>query len=582
MTDEVFDLIIRGGFVIDGTGLSRRRVDVGIRNGRVAALAHLDGARATQEIDATGMIVAPGIVDPHTHYDPQITFDPYATMSCFHGVTTVLAGNCGFSAAPVRKDDREFLTDIFASVEDMNPIALSGVPWDNFETFPEYLGSLKGKLGVNFACYVGHSNIRRWVMGDGAYDREATPEEIGAMQAIVDDAMAAGAAGLSSSAAATHLDIKGRPVPSRRAGRAELLALSEAAGRRRPGTICYLPASAIGGMTQDDYDLLLGIGAASGVPVVIQGIGGRSKVDVPTAGWEAASRFLDEANARGTPVYSLLISRPFDRTLEIGPNNGHYKACFAFHELLNLPDDERRAALRDPAWRDRVREAVENCNRDPAKGTTLPAPQWRDVYVVQVAEERNRPIEGSSIAALAAERGVAPMDALLDLALDEDLRTTFRWRTESPEWAEAVDAAQGHPNMVVGMSDGGAHLPKDDGADWSSYFLRSWVLDRKRWTLEEGIRQITQVPAAMLGFADRGTLRVGGWADIMIFDPETIGPWRKEFVRDLPGNIGRWKALGTGVKATMVNGAPIVLDGKPTGAMPGHVVAPGAPVDTAA
>ena len=581
MTSHNFDLIIRGGLVIDGTGLPRRRIDVGVKDGRVAALGHLADATGEQEIDATGMIVAPGIVDPHTHYDPQITFDPYATMSCFHGVTTVLAGNCGFSAAPVRKDDREFLTDIFASVEDMNPIALSGVPWDNFETFPEYLASLKGKLGVNFACYVGHSNIRRWVMGEGAYDRDATAEEIAAMQAIVDDAVQAGAAGLSSSAAPTHLDIKGRPVPSRRASRDELLALSAAAGQGRPGTICYLPASAIGGMTQDDYDLLLQIGEASGLPVIIQGIGGASKVDVPTASWDTASRFLDDATARGTPVYSLLMSRPFDRSVEIGPNNVHYKACFAFNDLLSLPDEERRAALRDTVWRDRVRDSVENCNRDPSKGTTLPAPQWPDVYVVQVAEERNRAIEGKSIATLAKERGVAPMDAMLDLALDEDLRTTFRWRTESPEWAAAVDMAQGHPNMIVGVSDGGAHLHKDDGADWSSYFLRSWVLDRKRWTLEEGIRQITQVPAAMLGFADRGTLRVGGWADIMIFDPETIGPWRKEFVRDLPGGIGRWKALGTGVKATIVNGQPIVINGELTGAMPGHVVAPGAPLDAA-
>ena len=418
MTSQNFDLVIRGGLVIDGTGLPRRRIDVGVKDGRIAALGHLADATGEQEIDATGMIVAPGIVDPHTHYDPQITFDPYATMSCFHGVTTVLAGNCGFSAAPVRKDDREFLTDIFASVEDMNPIALSGVPWDNFETFPEYLASLKGKLGVNFACYVGHSNIRRWVMGEGAYDRDATAEEIAAMQAIVDDAVQAGAAGLSSSAAPTHLDIKGRPVPSRRASRDELLALSAAAGQGRPGTICYLPASAIGGMTQEDYDLLLQIGEASGLPVIIQGIGGASKVDVPTASWDTASRFLDDATARGTPVYSLLMSRPFDRSVEIGPNNVHYKACFAFNDLLSLPDEERRAALRDTVWRDRVRDSVENCNRDPAKGTTLPAPQWPDVYVIQVAEERNRASEGKSIATLAKERGVAPMDAMLDLALD--------------------------------------------------------------------------------------------------------------------------------------------------------------------
>ena len=571
-----YDLIVRNGFVVDGTGLPRRRVDLGVKDGKVAALAHLDDCTAREDIDAAGMIVAPGIVDPHTHYDPQITFDPYATMSCFHGVTTVLAGNCGFSAAPVRHDDTEFLTDIFASVEDMNPIALSGVPWDRFETFPQYLDALKGNLGVNFACYVGHSNVRRWVMGEASYEREATEGEIAEMQRVVAEAMAAGAAGLSSSAAPTHLDIKGRPVPSRKAAKAELIALARTAGRARPGSLCYLPASVISGITDEDLQLLLELGQAGGVPVVIQGLGGRSKVDVPTAGWEEAEAFLARANEQGVPIYSLLMVRPFDRTVEIGPNNVHYRACFDFHALLNLPEDERRAAVQDPHWRDRVRHAVETCNRDPDKGTTLPPPQWANVYVDHVNREANKWTEGKSIHQVAEERGIAPMDAILDLALDEDFAAKFRWRTETPDWTEAVTLAQVHPNMIVGVSDGGAHLHKDDGADWSSYFLRNWVLDRKRWTLEEGIRQITQVPAAMLGFGDRGTLKVGGWADIMIFDPDTIGPWRKEFVRDLPGNIGRWKALGHGVKATIVNGVPIVRDGQLTGALPGRIVSPGA------
>lgn len=384
-----YDLIIRGGFVVDGSGMPRRRVDLGVREGTVAAMAHLDDAEASEEIDATGMIVAPGIVDPHTHYDPQITFDPHATMSCFHGVTTVVAGNCGFSAAPVRTGDTAFITDIFASVEDMNPVALSGVKWDNCSTFPEYLESLKGNLGVNFSCYVGHCNVRRWVMGDDCYTRAATPDEIVAMEDLVREAVEAGAAGFSSSAAPTHLDIRGRPVPSRAASRQELLALAKVAGRARPGSICYLPQSAIGGITQEDQDLLLDLGRAAGVPIIIQGIGGRNKVDAPTATWEASQQFLNEATAQGIPIYSLLITRPFDRTVAIGPENVHYKAAFAFQEMLQLPEDERRAALSDQAWRGRLRNSVETYNRDPAAGTTLPPPQWPDVHVIQVAHERN-------------------------------------------------------------------------------------------------------------------------------------------------------------------------------------------------
>jgi N-acyl-D-aspartate/D-glutamate deacylase len=570
-----YDLIVRGGYVVDGTGLPRRRVDVGVRDGRVAALARLDGDDAREELDADGRIVAPGIVDAHTHYDPQITFDPYATMSCFHGVTTVVAGNCGFSVAPCKPEDRDFLTGIFARVENMDPIALSAITWDECVTFADFLGSRVGRLGVNFACYVGHSNLRRWVMGADASDRAATDDEVEAMRAMVVDAMAAGAAGVSSSAAPTHLDLDDRPVPSRVASRDEFAALAAAAGDAGGGSIAFLPASAIGGIDADDEDYLIHLGRVSGLPVVIQGLGGRNKTDAPTATWEAAQSFLDRATAAGAPVYSMLIARPFDRPIVIDESNFHYLAVPSWNRMLQLPHTERVAALRDPATRAELREAVEHYNRDPALGTTVPPPLWRAVYVDEVAKPEHAHLQSRSIAELAREQGAAPADVLLDLALDEDLATRFRWRTESPEWAAAVGEAQLDARMIVGTSDGGAHLARDDGADWSSYFLRSWVLDRRVWTLEEGIRQITQVPAALLGFPDRGVLAAGRPADLMIFDPDTVGPWKKEFVHDLPGGVGRFKAWGHGVHATVVNGVPIVVDGELTGRLPGQVVRPG-------
>ena len=569
-----YDLIIRNGFVVDGSGLPRRRVDVGVKDGKIAKLAHLEDHSAAQEIDATGMIVAPGIVDAHTHYDPQITFDPYATMSCFHGVTTVMAGNCGFSVAPCKPRDRDFLQGIFARVEDMDPIAMSGITWDQFETFKEFLDSRKGRLGVNFACYIGHSNLRRWVMGEEANKRAATDAEIAAMVKMVGEAMEAGAAGFSSSAAPTHLDIHDQPVPSRLAEPKELIALVTEVGRQGSGSIAYLPSSAIGGITKEDQEFMIALGQASGLPVIMQGLGGRNKVDAPTATWEASQLFLADAVARGGPVFSLLITRPFDRSVVIGPANLHYRAVPSWMHMLNLPEAERAALLRDPKARDELRNAVQNYNRDPTKGTTVPPPLFATVWVDRVADPAHKALETRSIQDLADEQGKAPADVMLDLALAEDFKTEFRWRTESPEWRDAVSIAQHDPRMMIGTSDGGAHLAKDDGSDWSSYFLRSWVLDRKVWSLEEGVRQITQIPAALLGLTDRGVIKVGGWADIMIFDPETIGPWKKEFVHDLPGGVGRVKAWGKGVKATIVNGQPIVMDGKLTTNLPGHVVSP--------
>jgi N-acyl-D-aspartate/D-glutamate deacylase len=573
MAGRTYDLIVRNGIVVDGTGTARRHVDVAVKDGRVAAIGKLPNASADEVIDASDKIVAPGIVDAHTHYDPQVTFDPIASMSSYHGVTTVLAGNCGFSVAPTRAEHREFVEALFAKVEQMAPVAMSAVAWD-FESFPEFLAAREGKLGINMACYIGHSNVRRWVMGEAGSERAATPDEVAAMCEVVREAMRAGAAGMSSSQAPTHLDGQDRPVPSRFATHDELLALAAATGEGGPGSITYLPESAIGGVTPDDEDLLIRIGQASGLPTIIQGLGGRNKVDAPTATWDRALAFLDRATAAGAPVYSILIARPPDRPLRIDEMCFHFLSVPSWNRMLQLPHAERVALLRDPAARDELRHAVENYNRDPAKGTTTPPPLWTTVVVDHVTRPEHEKLVGRTIASLADEQGRAPADVLLDLALAEDLATEFRWTWETDEWRAAVAEAQRDSRMIIGTSDGGAHLARDDGADWSSWFLRHWVLDRKLWTLEDGIRQITQFPAALLGFADRGTLEVGKWADLFVFDPDTIDAGRKEFVRDLPGGAGRFKAWPVGVHATIVNGVPIIVDNEPTGARPGHVVRP--------
>ena len=310
------------------------------------------------------------------------------------------------------------------------------------------------------------------------------------------------------------------------------------------------------------------------MPVVIQGLGARSKTDVPGQGWDAAVAQLDRAQAEGAPFYSLLIARPFDRQVSFDENNHHWRAVPSWHNMTRLPLAERRALLKNPQAREEMRLAVENQNTDPAKGTTIQAPAWSAIFVEDAPSLPFEAHQGRSIAQLAEEKGVAPGDYALDLALADDFTTKLRWRMDGPKWTEAVRKSQTDPRIIVGTSDGGAHLAKDDQADWSSYFLKKWVREDKVWTLEEGVRQLTQIPASILGFQDRGTLAVGSWADIMIFDEDEIGPKYKECVPDLPGGASRYRAYGKGVYATIVNGEPIVLDGEITGKLPGSLVMP--------
>jgi N-acyl-D-amino-acid deacylase len=573
-----FDLVITGGTVVDGTGLPRRRADVGILDGRIEAIGFIEPDDGAQVIDASGKVVAPGIVDPHTHYDPQLTFEPYGTSSCFHGVTTVVAGNCGFSVAPLKPGDAPWLIQLFARVEGMDASALEGIPVDGFESFPEFLESMRGKIGINAAFYIGHCALRRYVMGDAAQEREATPDEIERMAALVTEAMEAGAAGFSSTHSPTHFDSADRPVPSRLSSLDELKALTEAAGRAGAGSVAYLPGSAVGGITADDEALLIEMSLLSRMPVIIQGLGARSKVDAPTAGWDNAKRFVDEATAQGAAVYSMAMSKPFNRTFNLADGTKLYEGALQLNRLFTEAStvEQRLALIADPTFREAVRDAVDHPNRDPNAGPTLPPPGWAVLHVNQVSDPEHEKLLTRSLADIADERGVHPMDAFLDIAASEDLTTEFLWKTETPEWIEGTKVAQDDPHMIVGTSDGGAHLDRDDGAEAHTWFLEHWVREWKGFTLEEGVRQITAIPAALCGFTDRGLLLVGYAADLMIFDPDTVGPDQKWLAHDFPNGAARWTSRPKGVHATIVNGVPIVLDGElqPGAGLPGHVLSP--------
>ena len=572
------DLVIRGGTVIDGTGLPRRRADVAVDGGKISKIGRVVESGAT-EIDATGRIVAPGIVDIHTHYDPQLTFEPFATSSCYHGVTSVLAGNCGFSVAPLQQGDADWLVQMFARVEGMDAQALRGIPFDQFETFPEFLNLIEGNIGVNAGFYVGHSTVRRFVLGDEAQERTASPEEVDAMRKIVRAAMQAGAAGFSSSHAATHLDLAGRPVPSRLSDHEELIALVQEAGEHGGASVGYLPASVVtGGLNREDEDLLLQLYEVSRVPIVIQGLGAKSKVDAPTEGWDEAQAFLARAGDVGASLYSMTMSKPYNRTFSLANGTTLYEGAPRFNAMFLQAEtvSERIALLRDPVFRESVRDALEHLNQDPERGPVLAPPGYERLFINKAETEAVRKLMDRSLAELATDQGAHPMDVMLDAALAEDLQVEFVWRTESPSWIEGTRMAQHDPHMIIGTTDGGAHLDRDDGSEATSYFLRYWVREWGAFSLEEGIKQLSAVPAALAGFTDRGMLQAGWAADIMIFDPTAIGPDEKTFARDFPGGAGRWTSKPKGVTHTIVNGTPIVVDGQlqTDAGRPGHVLRP--------
>ncbi|HSV08624.1 MAG TPA: amidohydrolase family protein [Candidatus Binatus sp.] len=565
-----FDTIIKGGRVVDGSGLPMRVADVGIKDGVITDVGRLDGARRT--IAADGLVVMPGIIDVHTHYDPQLTFEPLGTSSCFHGVTSVVAGNCGYSIAPCRRADRDWLTEFFAKVEGMSPNVLrSGLPWD-WETFPSLLEVLDRRLGINAAIYVGHSALRRYVMGEAASEREATPEERARMADGVREAMRAGAAGFSSSQAPTHVDQANRPVPSRCASFEEVVELAAAAGEGGAGSIAYLASSAVQGYDARDRERLIELAHRSGLPVVVQGMGYRPGA---RERWDDQSRFLASARERGAAIFSMLRTQPFMRPFNWRRGTSLFDGVFHWRDLGGLPPAERIARLRDPSFREKLRAGLDHPNTDGSKGSTLPPPAMSAVFVDRSAADPGA--VGKSLATLARERGVHPSDVMCELAVADDLATQFVWNSESPAGAEANAEAQRNPHMIVGTGDGGAHADRDDGAEWSTYYLRTWLLERQLLSLEEGVRRITHLPAMVTGLKGRGLIARGYHADLMLFDPARIALGKKQLVRDLPGDEERWQVLPEGIVRVVVNGETIVEDGRLTGARPGRILRVGNP-----
>jgi len=531
----VADIVIRGGTVFDGSGAPGVVADVAITDGVISEIGgDLTGAR---ELDATGCAVTPGFIDIHTHYDGQVFWDPALRPSSYHGVTTVVAGNCGFAIAPTRPEHRDVIVHTLENVEDMDPATLeAGITWD-FETFPEYLESV-GRHGtvLNFTAYIGHSALRLYVMGDAAYERAATPEEIERMCALVREAIGAGAAGFSTSFSYAHRGVDGKPVPSRYAERAEAQALFLAAGEAGKGVVLITPGEQC--TYADVYEWQPRVGRPFTYPLF-----------AAPAGKHLEPVRLHEAGiANGARVFPQVTPRPLTMQFTLADpyslNTGQ-----VFGELMKVGRAVRLAAYSDPEWR---ALAAADLEQSPMK------PRW-DTFEISESE-RFPELQGRRVSELARERGCGPLDVMCELALAEDLATRFRAYIANDD-VDAVSLLLTHESVALGLSDAGAHVDQLCDASLPTDFLGTWVRERGVMPLAAAVRKLTGEAADMFGFVRRGYLRKGYWADVCVFDPETIGTGPTVRVRDFPADGERLTAEApTGLRHVLVNGTPIRVD----------------------
>jgi N-acyl-D-aspartate/D-glutamate deacylase len=554
--------VVRGGRVIDGSGLPAFTADVELREGRVTAVGRVPASGASV-IDADGLTVAPGFIDVHTHYDAQLHFEPTASPSSWHGVTTVVVGNCGFSLAPAKPDDVPWLLRMLSRVEGMSEAALSaGVPFAG-GSMGDFLDGLEGRVAVNVAAYAGHAAIRRFVMGDAASHRPARTDEIEAMCSALRTSLEEGAIGLSTSQLDLHRDHEGNPVPCNLASRDELVALAAVLGDFSRGAIEIFPRTFgdAGGYDDADAELLLDMAAASAKPIHGNVIG---YFPASPDGWRRNLALAETASARGLRIYPMLV---------LNPKGVHFSldSTFIFDEYptwraaLVAPFDERIARMRDPATRRIL--ALELA--DPTMGSLNLG--WDEVAVVATRDDERHGLEGRTIAAIAQSEGGEPIDVFLDLAIAESLETMFAIRRKvADREREVIEQLVDHPMLMAGSSDGGAHLLTFCGADYTTRLLTDWV--PHRLTLEQAVSKLTFVPAMSMGLWDRGLLRPGMAGDLVLLEPDRLGVGAVRMERDFPTGAGRLVFPATGYHATLVNGEMVTRDGSATGARTGHVL----------
>ena len=558
-----YDLLIRGGTVVDGTGSPGFRGDVAVTGGRIAAVGAVKGS-AREVIEADGRAVAPGFVDIHTHYDAQLFWDRMLTISPWHGVTSVVMGNCGFGIAPTRPEHRGLILRTLEKVEGMSLDVLEqglGERWP-FETFPEFLGAIERRgTAINVGALVGHTPVRLYVMGEAATERPATDDEVARMQAIVREAVACGAIGFATSKSPTHVGFEGRPVPSRAAELSEIGALAGELGKLRRGVV---QATFGPGFFLDEF---ASIARANGRPVswtaLLAGMLG-------PGGHRAVLEKSAELQGHGTMVYPQVTGRPLNFEFQ-------WKEPFIFESLslfkpVSAADHEGKKRLyADPEFRRAFRE------RAGVGGKSAFARRWGRTWISQSPSEPE--LEERTVTEVAAERGVDPVDLALDLGLASNLEARFRMAVVNVEEDEVEECLK-HPSTMLGLSDAGAHASQLCDACYSTSLLEKWVREKQALSLEQAVRMLTSRTAEVFGLRDRGRIATGLAADLVVLDPSTVGAGPLRRVRDLPGGADRLISQARGIDAVVVNGTLIRKEGRdvvdPEGPLPGQVLRSGA------
>jgi len=574
----MLDTLIRDATLVDGTGSPARAADVGLRDGRIARIA-APGAieeSAAETLDAAGLVLCPGFVDPHTHYDAQLFWDPHATPSSLHGVTSVVMGNCGFSLAPLVPEDADYLRHMMAKVEGMPLPALEqGLPWD-WHGFGDYLARVEGRLGLNAGFQVGHCALRRAVMGARAVGETATSADLDAMIALLHESLESGALGFSTSLSFTHTDGDGQPVPSRWATHEEVLALCRVLREHEGTCLEFIVDGCLKGFTDEEIDLVTEMSLAAGRPANwnVLTVEARSPDRV-----ERQLAALDEAAARGARIVALTMPTIPGMSASFGRHSAlHSMPGWGF--VMGLPVPERIEKLRDPA----VRREMDELAHSKQAGVFAGLAGWKGYRIGTTHSAETQGLAGRTVGEIAAERGTDAFDTLLDIAVADELKTIV-WPSQpgddEPSWAMRAEVWK-HPHAILGGSDAGAHLDRMCGAHYFTVFLADTLRGRKLVSLERAVEMLTRVPAELFGLRERGVVREGFHADLVLFDPETVGAAELCEREDLPGGCARLTADSVGIRRVFVNGRTSIVDGKPTQELAGRVLRSGRDTHTVA